>query len=165
MIRKESNRIPKDSKSITKRFQRISKEFPKNFQRISKEFPKNFQRISKEFPKNSQRIPQKKKTLSDLLHKIFHFGTLCEGFIHWRLPFAYCMFLCYVSILNFIPICGKFVACHAQARYPQEWHCIEMKNNIRTVQSESSTFASLLFDNVFQKNTRPQRHLAVRNAI
>ena len=41
----------------------------------------------------------------------FHFGSLCEGFIHRRLPFAYCMFLCYVPILNYSPMCGKFVAC------------------------------------------------------
>ena len=62
-------------------------------------------------------------------------------------------------------MCEKLVACHAQARYPQEWHCIEMNNNIRTVQSESSTFASLLFDYVFPQNTRPQRTLADWNAI
>jgi len=42
---------------------------------------------------------------------------------------------------------------------------IEMNNNIRTAQSEPSTFASLLFDQGFPNNSRPQRHLADRNAI
>ena len=40
-----------------------------------------------------------------------------------------------------------------------------MNNNIRTVQSESSTFASLSFDQGFPKTAQLQRHLADQNAI
>ena len=40
-----------------------------------------------------------------------------------------------------------------------------MNNNIPTVQSEPSTFASLLFDYVFSKNSWPQCHLADWNTI
>ena len=40
-----------------------------------------------------------------------------------------------------------------------------MNNNIRTVLSESSTFASLSFDQGLPKNARLQHHLANRNAI
>ena len=42
---------------------------------------------------------------------------------------------------------------------------IENDNNIRTVQSESSTFVSLSFDQGFPNNARQQHHLADRNAI
>ena len=42
---------------------------------------------------------------------------------------------------------------------------IEKNNNICTVQSESSTFASLSFDQGFPNNTRLQRHIADCNAI
>ena len=42
---------------------------------------------------------------------------------------------------------------------------IKKNNNIRTEQSESSTFASLLFDQGFPNNARLQRHLADQNAI
>ena len=43
-----------------------------------------------------------------------------------------------------------------------EFFVIEMNNNVRTVQSEPSIFAPVLFDKVFSK---PQRHLADQNAI
>ena len=42
---------------------------------------------------------------------------------------------------------------------------IEKNKNILTVQSESSTFASLSFEQEFQKNSQLQRHLADQNAI
>ena len=44
-------------------------------------------------------------------------------------------------------------------------YCIEKNNNVRTVQSESSTFASLLLDQGFPKIARLQLHLANWNAI
>ena len=55
--------------------------------------------------------------------------------------------------------------CQSNFKIASDWQYIQKNNNICTVQSESSTFASLLFDQGAQKNARLQCHLADWNAI